>query len=77
MRSTTRFSVLSAASLLLAQIAQVHSFTSYANDFLDPKKIVGVEFPNITIDAQETILEWASELAAEGPWCTFFVSVYP
>ncbi|KAI0752836.1 chondroitin AC/alginate lyase, partial [Daedaleopsis nitida] len=62
------FSVLSAATLLLAQATRVRSSTSYANDFLDPNAILARDFSNITIDAQDTIIAWAEDLAAEGPW---------
>ncbi len=71
MRSESRFSVLSAAVLLFVQIAPVRSVTSYANDFIDPKLILGVDLPGVTVDAQETIISWADELAAEGPWCAW------
>ncbi len=58
---------------LLALSAPVLSFTSYANEFVDPDLILAKAFPNTTVEAQKTILEWAEELAAEGPWCTSHV----
>ncbi|KAI1792432.1 chondroitin AC/alginate lyase [Ganoderma leucocontextum] len=53
---------------LLVLSTPVLSFTSYANEFVDPNLILAKKFPNITIEAQETIFEWAEELAATGPW---------
>ncbi|TBU38981.1 chondroitin AC/alginate lyase [Dichomitus squalens] len=61
-------SLLAAAASLLTLSAPVLSFTSYANDFIDPKLILSKDFSNVTVDAQATILAWADELAAEGPW---------
>jgi len=42
--------------------------TSYANVFVDPDYIVARQFPPNTLAAQKTIVSWAQELAAEGPW---------
>lgn len=41
---------------------------SYANDFVDPDFIVKGNFGNNTLAAQNTIIEWAKETAAGGPW---------
>ena len=46
----------------------VHSLTSYANDFVDPDYIVGKKFPANTVIAQKTIVQWADQYAALGPW---------
>ena len=62
---TTLALALSAASLA------AHAYTSYANDFIDPKLILDKEFSNITVEAQETIVEWADVLAAMGPWSAY------
>jgi len=48
----------------------VHSLTSYANDFVDPDYIAGKQFPANTVIAQKTIVQWANEYAALGPWST-------
>ncbi len=70
MSSSTSSNLLWTAMSLLALSAPVLSFTSYANEFVDPDLILAKAFPNTTVEAQKTILEWAEELAAEGPWCT-------
>jgi len=46
----------------------VHSLISYANDFVDPDYVVGKQFPANTVIAQKTIIQWANEYAALGPW---------
>ena len=46
----------------------VHSLTSYANDFVDPDYIVGMNFPTNTVIAHKFIVRWADQYAALGPW---------
>ena len=46
-------------------------FSSYANDFVEPSYVLGKNWNNTTIVAQESIIQWADWLAAQGPWCTF------
>jgi hypothetical protein len=50
----------------------VYSLTSYANDFVDPNYILGRNFPASTAIAQKTILKWADQYAALGPWSMCF-----
>jgi hypothetical protein len=50
--------------------------TSYANVFVDPDFIVARQFPNNTLAAQQTIVSWAQELAAEGPWSTSKICIF-
>lgn len=74
MRTRSLFSftaVLSAASVLLSDLAPTHAITvtSYANDFIDPQYVLSKDFSNTTIEAQDTITSWARVLAAQGPWC--------
>ena len=45
-------------------------FTSYDNDFIEPSYILGKNWNAKTIVAQESIVQWADWLAAQGPWCT-------
>jgi hypothetical protein len=47
-------------------------FTSYDNDFIEPSYILGKNWNETTIVAQESIVQWADWLASQGPWCTFF-----
>lgn len=44
-------------------------FTSYANDFIDPSIVTQQPHNSTRTLAQRTIVKWASELAAQGPWC--------
>ena len=46
-------------------------FTSYDNDFIEPSYILGKNWNAKTIVAQESIVQWADWLAAQGPWCKF------
>ena len=63
-------STLSATALSVFILSTpVLSFTSYANDFIDPNIILSRDFSNVTAEAQETIMLWADQLAAKGPWC--------
>jgi hypothetical protein len=61
------------ATLLLLTIALsfpfVLSATSYDNDFVSPDLILGQQFDSRFAGAQETVVQWAEELAAQGPWC--------
>lgn len=58
------------ATVSSALVPIVHSYTSYANDFVDPNLILSKSFSPITIDAQKTIISWADELSTQGPWST-------
>ena len=44
-------------------------FTSYDNDFIEPSYILGGNWNGTTVVAQESIVQWADWLAAQGPWC--------
>lgn len=57
---------LSALALAFSTLA----YSDYDNDFLDPKYILSKDFNLSTAAAQQTIVEWADFLAAQGPWCT-------
>ena len=43
--------------------------TSYDNDFIEPNYILGQNWNATTVVAQESIVQWADWLAAQGPWC--------
>lgn len=63
--------------VLAALTPTVRSLTNYANDFVDPEYIVGRKFPANTVIAQKTIVQWADQYAALGPWSVsfaFFIS---
>jgi hypothetical protein len=44
-------------------------FSSYDNDFIEPSYILGKDWNPTTVVAQESIVQWADWLAAQGPWC--------
>ena len=43
-------------------------FISYGNDFVDPTYLLAKNFSTSTVASQQTVMEWAEELAAQGPW---------
>lgn len=65
-----------AATFYLTIAPTVYSYTSYANDFVDPTLILSKSFSPTTIDAQQTIISWADELLAQGPWSRFWSGEY-
>lgn len=50
-------------------MAQGVLYKDYDNDFVDPSYILAKNFDPSTAWAQETIVQWADYLAAQGPWC--------
>ncbi|KAH9168059.1 chondroitin AC/alginate lyase [Lactarius sanguifluus] len=62
-------------SAVVLSLFAVHSladlnigFSSYANDFIEPSYILGKNWNATTVVAQESIIQWADSLAAQGPW---------
>ncbi|KAI0782105.1 chondroitin AC/alginate lyase [Abortiporus biennis] len=55
----------------------VHSFYSYDNDFIDPQYILSKNWSTSTLQAQQTIIEWANEVSNMGPWTVMNKSVTP
>jgi hypothetical protein len=43
-------------------------FSSYDDDFIEPSYILGKNWNPTTVVAQESIVQWADWLAAQGPW---------
>ncbi|KAK7679627.1 hypothetical protein QCA50_017339 [Cerrena zonata] len=68
---------LVAATFYLTIAPTVYSYTSYANDFVDPTLILSNSFSPTTIDAQQTIISWADELLAQGPWSVVYKNYTP
>ncbi|KZP15851.1 chondroitin AC/alginate lyase [Athelia psychrophila] len=62
------------STLFLAAVAFVPSvfgqlgYKDYDNDFLDPAYVLGKNFNSSTAAAQQSIVQWADFLAAQGPW---------
>lgn len=65
MKLTTLF--LAAVSFVPAVFGQL-GYKDYDNDFLDPAYVLGKDFNSSTAAAQQTIVQWADFLAAQGPW---------
>jgi hypothetical protein len=60
--------------LLLAftkSVLSLNAVASYSNVWVNPDYIIARNFPPQTGAAQNTILEWATILAAQGPWSTY------
>lgn len=47
----------------------VHAIVDYVNVFIDPDYVLSENFPESLADARLTIMEWATQLNSEGPWC--------
>jgi len=52
----------------LVVIPVVAGIVSYDNDFVDPTYILSKAFNTSTAASQQTIVDWADQLAAQGPW---------
>jgi hypothetical protein len=44
-------------------------YISYYNDFIEPSYILGKNWSSTTVVAQQSVIQWADWLAAQGPWC--------
>ena len=49
-------------------IPAVLCIVSYDNDFVDPNYVMSKSFNASTAGSQQSIVEWADQLAAQGPW---------
>jgi len=64
------FGVVSAL-LAVCSLADLNvAYTSYYNDFIEPSYILGKNWSRTTVVAQQSVIQWADWLAAQGPWCT-------
>lgn len=64
----TLFWVLS--SLVSTAFAQADSeYTSYPNAFVDPNYILTGKYDSVTQASQQSLVGWADQLNAQGPWC--------
>jgi hypothetical protein len=71
----TVLSLVLAPTLVFAQIPNnTYSPGLYSNDFVDPDWIVSRHFPQSTLGAQQTIVEYADLLNTQGPWSKWFIS---
>lgn len=69
--------LLLALFILIPAAFCVVSYESYDNDFVDPNYILSKSFNISTSGAQQTIVSWADELAAQGPWSVMNKTVDP
>ncbi|GJJ12616.1 hypothetical protein Clacol_006859 [Clathrus columnatus] len=65
------------SQLITFSLSETPKFINYDSIFLDPNYVVNGNFPNITWEAQETIVQWAQQLALSGPWSVTNKSVTP
>lgn len=56
--------LISLSAFVLSDVPHI----TYANTFFDPTSIVEKKYNSSTAAAQSSIIQWADELAAEGPW---------
>lgn len=68
MWKAAKTSTLVLLAACLSWAPAVHSFYSYDNDFIPPQYFLSKNWSNTTLEAQQTILAWAEETAAKGPW---------
>src|SRR6266404_3745807 len=67
---TARLCAIVLSFLVLRSSADLNvAFSSYDNDFVEPSYILGKNWNATTTVAQESIVQWADFLAAQGPWC--------
>jgi hypothetical protein len=59
---------LPAVLAALSLAPTVFGVVNYANDFVDPATILDFKYNDTTIEAQQTIVQWANTLASKGPW---------
>ena len=71
MWKATKTSTLVLLAACLYWAPAVHSFYSYDNDFIPPQYFLSKNWSNTTLEAQQTILAWAEETAAKGPWSEY------
>ncbi|KII91574.1 hypothetical protein PLICRDRAFT_105018 [Plicaturopsis crispa FD-325 SS-3] len=64
-------------STLLISVVHSLNVSSYANDFVDPDYILARSFNETTTAAQQSIIQWADEYTAKGPWSVMNKSVTP
>lgn len=54
---------------VLTVAPSIYAYKDYDNDFLDPSYILAKKFNSSTAAAQQSVVQWADFLAAQGPWC--------
>lgn len=62
---------------VLALAPAALGFTDYANDFVDPGYVLLKDFNTSTAAAQASIVDWANDLAAQGPWSVMNKTILP
>ncbi|KAJ3476475.1 hypothetical protein NLI96_g11133 [Meripilus lineatus] len=77
MWKAAKTSTLVLLAACLSWAPAVHSFYSYDNDFIPPQYFLSKNWSNTTLEAQQTILAWAEETAAKGPWSVMNKTITP
>ena len=63
--------VVIVALLAVRSLADLNvAYVSYYNDFIEPGYVLEKNWSRTTVVAQQSIIQWADWLAAQGPWCT-------
>jgi hypothetical protein len=66
--------ILAALALVTPSVFGMFNYTDYDNDFVNPSYILAGHFNASTTNAQNSIVEWADWLGAQGPWCKHIFS---
>ncbi|KAN0114323.1 Alginate lyase domain containing protein [Russula decolorans] len=66
------------ALLAVRSLADLNvAYISYYNDFIEPSYILGKNWSRTTVVAQQSIIQWADWLAAQGPWSVTTSKPFP
>ncbi|KAF8495468.1 chondroitin AC/alginate lyase [Russula emetica] len=66
------------ALLAVRSIADLNvAYISYYNDFIEPSYILDKNWSGTTVVAQQSIIQWADWLAAQGPWSVTTSKPFP
>jgi len=65
------FQIITLVLSVLAFAPSIYAidYKDYDNDLLDPSYILSKKFNPSTAASQQSVIEWADFLAAQGPWC--------
>lgn len=61
--------VFAASGLSNDSFSFAQDWVSFDNDWINPDVFLQKDFNETTVHAQMTIVNWADNLSAQGPWC--------
>lgn len=61
-------SALVAVATALSLSPAATAVANYANDFIHPSYILDFQYQNVTVPAQQTVIQWANALNLASPW---------